>query len=80
MRRIFWGFCRNWFLHESLTLPFGPIRFWLRICGDIRIADSPHHRYGDSRTSDTVTPRIVESESRRLRVSPIRRVDDSAYR
>ncbi len=26
--------------HESLTLPFGPFRFWLRIRGDIRIGNT----------------------------------------
>jgi hypothetical protein len=40
-----------------------------------RGVDSPHQWYGESPTK-----RIVESESRRLRVSPIRRVDDFAYR
>jgi hypothetical protein len=43
------------FLHKSLwprslTLPFKPFRFWLRILGDIHIRK--------------LTPRIVESESR----------------
>ncbi len=78
MRRIFWGFCKNWFL----TLPFGPFRFWLRIRGDIRIrkttpryhrlsvsviwgvADSPYRWVGES-----MTPRITDTESRRLHIS-----------
>ncbi len=39
-----------------------------------RVVDSPHQWYGESPTH-----RIVESESRRLCLSPIWRVDDSAY-
>jgi hypothetical protein len=31
--RIFWGFCKSWFLIDPL--PFQPFRFWLRIGGDI---------------------------------------------
>ncbi len=67
MRRIFWGFCRNW----SLTLPFGPFRFWLRILGDIPIRKMTprYHRYGES-----TTPRITDTWSWRLLASPIRRV------
>ncbi len=36
--------------HESLTLPFGPFRFWLRIHVDIRIRKTTprYHRYGES--------------------------------
>jgi len=37
--------------------------------------DSPTQRYGES-----PTPRIVDTESRRLRISLIRRVADSPYR
>ncbi len=61
--------------HESFTLPFEPFRFWLRICGDIHIRKTTprYHRYWES-----PTPHIVESESRLLRVSPKRKVDDSA--
>ncbi len=87
----FLGFLQKLVPHESLTLPFEPFRFWLRIRGDIRIrkstpryhrcisvirrvVHSPHQWYGE-----LPTPRIVESESRGLRVSSIRRVDDSAY-
>jgi hypothetical protein len=32
----FLGFLQNLVPHESLTLPFDPFRFWLRIRGDIR--------------------------------------------
>ncbi len=40
-----------------------------------RVVDSPHQWYGES-----PTPGIIESESRRLHVSTIWRVDDPAYR
>ncbi len=30
------GFLQKLVPHRSLTLPFEPFRFWLRICGDIR--------------------------------------------
>ena len=33
----FLGFFHKSVPHESLTLPFEPFRFWLRIRGDIRI-------------------------------------------
>ncbi len=36
MRRIFWGFCRNWFLIDTLHY-LSSRWFWLRIRGDIRI-------------------------------------------
>jgi hypothetical protein len=50
MRRNFWGFCRNWFLKDPLTLPFEPFRFRLRIRGDIR--------------NRKTTPRLGKSVSR----------------
>jgi hypothetical protein len=53
MRRIFWGFYRNWVLIDPLQyVPFEPFRFWLRIRGDIR--------------NRKTTPRHAESGSRRL--------------
>jgi hypothetical protein len=48
MRRIFWGFCRNWVLMDPLHyVPFEPFRFWLRIRGDIRNR-KPTPRLGES--------------------------------
>ncbi len=72
MRRIFWGFCRNW----PLTLPFGPFRFWLWILRHIRISKiTPrYHRYGASPTL-----RIGDMGSRRLPVSLSRGVDNSPH-
>jgi hypothetical protein len=67
MRRIFWGFCRNWFLIDPLpTLNFEPFRFWLRIRGDIR--------------NRKTTPRLGESGSRLLSDSANRGVADSPTR
>jgi len=59
----FLGFLQKLFPHESLTLPFEPFRFLLRIRGDIRIRKTTprHHRYGES-----PTPRISDTESRLL--------------
>jgi hypothetical protein len=53
MRRIFWVFSQKLVPHESLTLTFGPFRFWLRIRGDIRIRKTAprYHRYGESQTT-----------------------------
>ncbi len=45
----FLGFLQKLVPLESLTLPFGPFRFWLRIRGDIRIRKTTprYHRYGE---------------------------------
>ncbi len=144
MRRIFWGFRRNWFLMSPLHYLSGrsdvgfefaeififeirlpaitnsrshplSVRWYGEsptprivesgsrrlpaslICG---VSDSPHHRYEESAIEffkrklsvsmirrvvssphqwygESPTPRIVDSESRRLHLSPIRRVDNS---
>ncbi len=70
MRRILQKFVP----HESLTLPFEPFRFFLRIRGDIRIwRKTPrYHRYGES-----PTPRITDTRSRRL---PASLKENSLYR
>ncbi len=72
----FLGFLQKLVPHESLTLPFGPFRFWLRIRGDIRIRKTTprYHWYRES-----PTPRIVESGSRRLPASLIRGVGNSPH-
>jgi hypothetical protein len=46
----FLGFLQKLVPHESLTLPFEPFRFWLRIRGDIHIRKTTprYHRYGES--------------------------------
>ncbi len=74
MRRIFWGFCRNWFLmnHDSLTLPFEPFGFKFVEISPIRgVTDSAYQWYGES-----PTPRITDTRSRRLPASLIRGVGD----
>ncbi len=61
----FLGFLQKLVPHESLTLPFGPFRFWLQIRGVIRIRKT--------------TPRLNDTGSRRLSDSTIRGVDDSPH-
>jgi hypothetical protein len=70
----FLGFLQKLVPHESLTLPLGPFRFWLRIRGDIRIRKTTprYHRYGES-----PTPRISDTGSRQLPGSLIRGVANS---
>ena len=62
----FLGFLQILGPHRSLTLPFEPFRFWLRI-------------RGDSRNRKT-TPRLSKSGSRRLSDSVSRGVADSPTR
>jgi hypothetical protein len=57
----FLGFLQKLDPHRSLTVSFEPFRFWLRIRGDIR--------------NRKTTPRLGESESRRLPDSASRGVD-----
>jgi hypothetical protein len=72
----FLGFLQKLVPHESLTLPFRPFGFWLRIHGDIRIRKMTprYHRYGESPTL-----RIGDTGSRRLPVLLSRGVDDSQH-
>jgi hypothetical protein len=62
----FLGFLQKLGPHTSLTLPFEPFRYWLRIRGDIR--------------NRKTTPRLAESGSRRLSDSANRGVADSPTR
>ncbi len=48
--------------HRSLTLPFEPVRFWLRIRGDIR------NRKTTPRLGESTILRLGESGSRLLNV------------
>ncbi len=72
----FLGFLQKLVPHESLTLPFEPFRFWLRISGDICILKTtPHfHRYGES-----PTPRISNMQSRQLSALLIHEGGDSPH-
>jgi hypothetical protein len=72
----FLGFLQKLGPHRSLTLPFEPFRFWLRIRGDIRnrktaprLGDSPTRQVGE-----LLTLRLGESGSRQLTDSPSRGV------
>ncbi len=57
----FLGFLQKLVPHSSLTLPFEPFRFHLRIRGDIYIRKTTprYHRYGES-----PTPRTTDTRSR----------------
>ncbi len=72
----FLGFLQKLVPHESLTLPFEPFRFWLRIRVDIRIRKTTprYHRYGES-----PTPRITDTGSRQLTALLIRGVADTPH-
>ena len=71
MRRIFWGFLQKLGPHRSLTLPFEPFRFWLRIRGDI------HNGKTTPRLWESATLRLGKSGSQGVDDSPSRGVDDS---
>ncbi len=72
----FLGFLQKLVPHVSLTLPFQPFRFWLRIRGGIHIRKMTprYHRYGESGT-----PRISDTGSHHLPASLIRGVADSPH-
>jgi hypothetical protein len=84
----FLGFLQKLIPHESLTLHFELFRFWLGICGDIRIRKTTprYHRWfrvsvirGVANSphhwyAESQTLRITDTWSRRLPASPIRRV------
>jgi hypothetical protein len=76
---VFLGFLQKLVPHRSLTLPLEPIRFWLRIRGDIRNRKT-------LRVGELLTRRVGESAfeclnensvSRRVGGSPTRRVGKS---
>jgi hypothetical protein len=56
------GFLQKLVPHRSLTLPFEPFRFWLRICGDI------HNRKMTRRVWESATLQLGESGSLLLNV------------
>ncbi len=86
MRRIFWGFWRNWFLTDPLhyfssRFDFG-FEFAKIFVIEKRLPNSPSRGVADSpnrRVGESTTPRLTESESRLLNVQmKIRRDGDSA--
>ncbi len=86
MRWIFWGFCRNWFLMSPLHYLSGCLDFGFEFAEIFvlkndsplsrtrRVADSLYRWYGES-----LTPRIIESGSRRLPSSLICGVGNSPH-
>jgi hypothetical protein len=70
----FLGFLQKLGPHRSLTLPFEPFRFWLRIQGDIR------NRKTTPRLGELVSRRLSDSASRGVVDSPNRRVGESGSR
>jgi hypothetical protein len=69
----FLGFLQKLVPHRSLTLPFEPFRFWLRIRGDIR------NRKTTPRLGDSASRRLSDSVSRGVDDSPTRRVGEAAF-
>ncbi len=96
MRRIFWGFCRNWFLIDPLHYFTSRSNFGFEFAEifviEKRLPDSPSQGVGDSPTRwvresasrESMTRWLTESESRLLNVSKenlaSRRVGDSSTR
>jgi hypothetical protein len=67
----FLGFLQKLGPHRSLTLPFEPFRFWLRIRGDI------HNRQTTPRLTKSGSRLLSDSASRGVADSPTRRVGES---
>jgi hypothetical protein len=66
MRRIFWGFCRNWFLMSPLHHLSGRSDFGFE--------------FAEIFVFEKRLPAITDKGSRRLSVSVMRGVADSTYR
>jgi hypothetical protein len=71
----FLGFLQKLAPHRSLTLPFEPFRFWLRICGDIRNGKTILER-----RFLNVKRKLGELESRLLPNSASQRVGESLFK
>ncbi len=65
MRRIFWGFCRNWFLMSPLH--------YLSVCFDFGF------KFAEIFIFEKWLPAITDTGSRRHSISVIRRVANSPY-
>jgi hypothetical protein len=81
MRRIFWGFCRNWFLIDPLHYLSSRSDFGFEFAEifviEKRIPESPSRRVCDSPTrhvGELLALLFGESGSRRLPDLPSRRV------
>jgi hypothetical protein len=71
MRRIFWVFCRNWFLMSPLH--------YLSGCSDFGFEFAEIFLFEKTTPGESPTPRIVESGSQRLPASLICGVGDSPH-
>ncbi len=69
----FLGFLQKLGPHWSLTLPFEPFRFWLRIRGDIR------NQKTTPWLSESANRRLSDSASRGVADSPTQQVGESAF-
>ncbi len=78
----FLGFLQKLGPHRSLTLSFEPIRFWLRIRGDIRNRKMTPWlgKSVSRRLSDSGSRWLSDSASRGVDDSPTRRVRESAFK
>jgi hypothetical protein len=88
MRRIFWGFCRNWVLIDPLHYLSSRSAFGFEFAeifviekrlpdsASRRIGDSPNRRVGES-AFECLKEKLGESESRRLPDSANRGVTNS---
>ncbi len=70
----FLGFLQELVPHRTLTLPFEPFRFWLRIHGNIR------NRKMTPRLGESGSGRLSDSVSRGVGDSPTRQVGESMTR
>jgi hypothetical protein len=71
MRRIFWGFCRNWFLIDPFHYLLSRSDFGFEFTEIFEI---------QKRLPDSATPRIGDSPNRRLPELASRGVGDSSSR
>jgi hypothetical protein len=67
----FLGFLQKMVPHRSLTLPFEPFRFWLRICGDI------HNRKTTPQLGESASQQLFYSASQEVADTPTRRIGES---
>jgi hypothetical protein len=78
----FLGFLQKLGPHRSLTLPFQPFRYWLRIRGDIRNRKTTPRlgKSGSWRLSDSASWGVADSPARRVGESTTHRLAESGSR
>jgi hypothetical protein len=83
MRRIFWGFCRNWFLIDPFHYLSSRSDFGFEFAEIFVIKnDSPTWRVGESATlrlGESGSRQLSDSASRGVDDLPTRRVGESAF-